>query len=60
MQNTFYYTAMEVAEMLGISRTKAYKLVRDMNEELAKQGYIVVSGKIPKKYLHEKCYGLAQ
>ena len=55
--NTIYFTAQEVAVMLGVSRGQAYKLVKCMNEELAKQGYIVISGKVPKKYFSERYYG---
>ena len=55
--NAIYFTAMEVASMLGVSRGQAYKLVKGMNEELAKKGYIVVSGKVPKKYFNERYYG---
>lgn len=58
-KNCFYYTAAEVQEMFGISRAQAYKLVKKLNEELSAKGYIVTAGKIPKKYLSERCYGLA-
>lgn len=57
-QGCLYYTANEVMEMLGVSRAKAYKIVKELNRELEKQGYIVTAGKIPKKYLAEKCYGM--
>ena len=56
MNNKVYYTAMEVAKMLGVSRAKGYKIVRELNEELTKKGYIVIAGKIPKKFLEEKYY----
>ena len=59
MQGCLYYTANEIAEMLGVSRAKAYKVVKELNEELAAQGYIVVAGKVPKKFLADKYYGLA-
>ena len=36
---------------MGISIGHAYKLIRDMNAELAKEGYIVVAGKVPKRYV---------
>lgn len=55
--NAIYYTAQEVAVMLGISRGQAYKLVKAMNEELAKQGYIVIAGRVPRKYFSERYYG---
>lgn len=57
-QNCLYYTANEVQEMLGVSRAKAYKIIRELNGELSAKGYIVTAGKIPKKYLSEKYYGM--
>ena len=35
----------------------AYKLIRQMNEELAKIGCITISGRIDRKFFHEKFYG---
>lgn len=54
-----YYTAADLMALLGISRSRAYKLLKQMNDELEEQGYIVVAGKVPKKYFSERCYGLA-
>lgn len=34
-----FITASEVAEIMGISRSKAYQIVREMNRELKSQGY---------------------
>ena len=59
MDSKVYYTAMEVANLLGVSRAKGYKIVRELNEELTKKGYIVIAGKIHKKFLEEKYYGFA-
>lgn len=58
MKNVLYYTAQEVQELLGVSRAKAYKIVKELNEELAARGYLVTAGKVPKKYLAEKYYGM--
>lgn len=55
--NTIYFTAQEVAELLGVSRGQAYKVIKNLNEQLEKKGYIVVSGKVSKKYFAEKYYG---
>ncbi len=52
-----YYSATEVAAMLGISRGKAYNILRDMNNDLAKKGYLTIAGKIPVEYFREKWYG---
>lgn len=57
-QTCVYYTAQEVMEILGVSRAKAYKVVRELNEELAAKGYIVTTGKVPKKFLAERLYGM--
>lgn len=58
MKECLYYTAQEVQEMLGVSRAKAYQVVKKLNEELASMGYIVISGKVPKQFLADKYYGM--
>jgi hypothetical protein len=60
MQGTLYYTALEVQQLLGVSRAKAYKIVKDLNCELETMGFIVIRGKIPKQFFNEHCYGLAE
>ena len=52
-----YITANELAEMLGISVGLAYKLIRELNQELSTKGYIVIAGKCPRRYIVEKYYG---
>lgn len=59
MENKVYLTAMDVSELLGVSRSKAYQIIKSLNAELAEMGYIVLLGKVPTKYLQEKYYGLA-
>ena len=56
MKDCRYVRAAEVAEMIGVSRAKAYKMVAEMNEELKAQNYLVISGRVPRKYLMEKLY----
>lgn len=43
--SSMYYTAMDVQEMLGISKGMAYKILRKLNAELAAKNYIVIPGK---------------
>ena len=57
MIEKLYYTAEEVAEMVGVGRTASYGIIKKMNEELEKGGYLVVGGKIPKEFFDEKYYG---
>lgn len=55
-----YYNAEEVAELLKISKGKSYAIIRDLNKELEQKGFITISGKVPRKYLEERCYGIAE
>lgn len=53
-----YYRVGDVMELLGISEPQAYKIIRELNEELKKKHYVTVAGRISKVYFHEKYYGL--
>ena len=48
----------DVMQILGISRSAAYKLMRQINSELEKKGYIVIRGKVSRKYFEERIYGI--
>ena len=50
-------TADEVAAELGISKGHAYKMIRQMNKELEKSGFIVVAGKVPRAFWEKKFFG---
>ena len=49
-----YITANEIMEILGIGRSKAYDIVREMNQELENAGYNVIKGKVPVRYFQKK------
>ena len=42
MKNELFVTAGEVAQELGVSKPFAYKLVRQLNEELEEKGFITI------------------
>lgn len=48
--------AEDVAKMLGVSTVTGYRIIKKLNDELKAQGYIVVAGKISKRYFNEKVY----
>lgn len=51
----------EVAEILCISKSHAYKIVQKLNADLKKQGFITIAGRVNKQYFMEKtCYGAAK
>ena len=58
MTQELFVRAEEVANELGISKPYAYKLVREMNEELKQKGFITIPGRVSRRYFEEKFYGL--
>lgn len=52
-----YYDVYDVIKLLGVSKSKAYAVMREMNNRLEEQGYLVISGKVPVTYFNEKWYG---
>lgn len=58
MENTkMYLKANEVATCMQISVPMAYKIIRRLNTELAAMGYLVVAGRVSRRYFEEKIYG---
>lgn len=53
-----YYSAKDISQMLDVSVSKAYELIKKMNNELEKEGYLVLSGKVPIAYFNKRWYGL--
>lgn len=51
-----FFQVEDVMALLGVSKSKAYKIIQSLNKELSKKGYITVAGKVPKKYFCEKFY----
>ena len=49
MANQFM-RAEEVAKELGISKSFAYKLSRQLNQELKAKGFVTISGRINRDY----------
>ena len=57
MNEKNFLTAADVAKFMSISVPTAYKIIRQMNEELRAKGYITISGKISRVYFEERTYG---
>ena len=60
MNECQFYSAMEVARLLGVSKGHAYKIVKNLNNELKSKGFIVIAGKVSKQYFNERCYGMSK
>lgn len=60
MANNTFLKVDEVAEILGISKSYAYKIVQKLNADLRARGFLTISGRVNKQYFLEKtCYGAA-
>ncbi len=44
-------TAEQVADLCKVKIGKAYQIIRELNEELKKEGYITIRGRVNKDYL---------
>lgn len=45
----------EVMEVLGVSESKAYGVIKTLNDQLKEKGYLTFSGKVSRAYFMEKC-----
>ena len=52
--NEQFLTVTEVAQLLHISRSHAYKVIHRLNQELKAQGVLTIAGRISRSYLLER------
>ena len=57
MANQIFMRVNEVAEELGVSVPYAYKLIRQLNEELKAKGFLTIAGRVNRQYFNERFYG---
>lgn len=58
MEGIIFITADEMVEILSISKPYAYKIIRQMNNELDAKGFITIPVKVSKKFFEERFYGV--
>ncbi len=58
MVHSLFMTAQEVADILNISKPYAYKIINRLNKELEEKNFIIIPGKVSRKYFEEKFYGI--
>ena len=57
MEKKNFMTVDEVAQELCVSKSYAYKLVRELNAELKQLGYLTVTGRVNANFFRKKlCY----
>ncbi|RHD33816.1 MULTISPECIES: LysR family transcriptional regulator [Collinsella] len=52
-----FIRAEDVAQELNVSKPYAYKLIRQLNEELKAKGFITIAGRVNRQYFYERLYG---
>lgn len=52
-KQTELITAQDVAEILGVKKSTAYKIIKSANSQLHMAGKIVVRGRINRRYLYK-------
>ena len=60
MDNESFLKAEDVAKELGISKSQAYKVIRNMNKELESKGYMTIIGRVSRYYFQERFYGMRE
>lgn len=56
----YMMTVEDVMNELGVKRSKAYSILKQLNKELEKDGYVAIRGKIPRPYWETKFYGYSR
>lgn len=57
MEGKNFMTVEEVAQELNVSKSYAYKVVRELNAEMRELGYLTVSGRVNTNFFRKKlCY----
>ena len=55
-----FISVREIKEMLCVSESKAYSIVRDLNKELEDKGYLIIPCRVSRKYFEERFYGVCE
>lgn len=51
-----FLSVADVSEIMECSKSQAYKIIRQLNDELNEKGFVTLSGKINSKYFYERTY----
>ena len=53
----YVLTAKDISEICGVSESKGYQVIRQLNDELKQKGFITFAGKVSKAYFYDRMYG---
>lgn len=49
-----YYRVEDVSSILGVSNSKAYKIIQQLNAELKQKDKITIAGRCPARYFDQR------
>lgn len=50
----YYINAKQVQSICGVSETKSYLIIKELNDELKEQGFITIRGKVLRSYFNKR------
>ena len=51
-----FYGTQEIQRELGVGKNKAREIIRQLNVELEKSGYLTVRGRVPRRHFERRFY----
>ncbi len=60
MKSDSFITVEEMKDTLQVSKSTAYRIARELNNDLKKSGYMVIPGRVSRKYFLERFYGIEE
>ncbi len=55
-KTNYMMTVDDVAQELGVSKQKGYRIIRQLKEKLVAAGYMTVHANVPRTYRSERFY----
>lgn len=52
-----FLSALDIVEITGSSKSVAYEIIKQLNLELEKKGFMTIRGKIISTYFYERFFG---
>ncbi|MBO4848981.1 MAG: LysR family transcriptional regulator [Clostridia bacterium] len=56
MNDEKFINAKQIAQELDISDSYGYKIIRQLNAELRRKGYITLAGRVSRPYFYKRFY----
>ncbi|MEC1053536.1 ICEBs1 excisionase [Bacillus paralicheniformis] len=51
-----FLTAKDVQKILNVKQAKSYQIIRELNHEMKKKGYMVIQGRVNKQFFEDRYF----